>query len=262
MRLRLDIAYDGTDFCGWARQPGLRSVQQSVEEVIASVLSLAEPPLVTCAGRTDSGVHARGQVAHVDLDDVDPSTLARGMRAVLSDDVTVTNCTVAPEGFDARFSALSRTYRYRCCDDPAAWDPLLRREVVRVPRPLDLEAMNEAARPLIAEWDFAALCKPRDGGTTIRRILALEWARESGLASMWVTADAFCHSMVRSLVGLLLPVGEGRQPVGWPARVVEGRARDPRVTVMPANGLVLERVDYPPEDMLAARQQVTRTVRA
>lgn len=261
-RVRLDLAYDGTEFAGWARQPGQRTVQQVLEEAVASVLSLDEPVVVTCAGRTDAGVHARGQVAHADLPDrVDPQVLAGGLRARLPEDVTVTACAVAPAGFDARFSALSRAYRYRCCDDPAAWDPLLRREVVRVPRALDLPRMNEAARPLLGEHDFAALCRPREGGTTIRRLLSLDWSREGGIASMAVVADAFCHSMVRSLVGLLLPVGEGRQPVGWPGAVVTAGVRDSRVTVMPARGLVLERVDYPDDDQLEARQAVTRTVR-
>lgn len=230
---------------------------------------MAVSPQVTCAGRTDAGVHARGQVAHVDLsDDIDLGVLARGIRAVLPEDVSLIDCVVAPDGFDARFSALSRTYRYRCCDDPRDWDPLLRREVLPLPRAVDVDRMNEAAAPLVDEHDFAALCKKREGGTTIRRILELEWLREPsdrgglGRAAMVVTADAFCHSMVRSLVGLLLPVGEGRQPVDWPAGVVGSGSRDPRVMVMPARGLVLERVDYPPDAQLAARQEITRTVRA
>ncbi len=270
-RLRLDLAYDGTDFSGWARQPGLRTVQGVVEDALARALRLTEAPQVTCAGRTDAGVHARGQVAHVDVDAVDVdghedvvelTALARSMRGLLPEDVALRRIDVAPEGFDARFSALPRRYRYLVCDDSRAWDPLRRREVLLHPRALDLDAMNTAARPLLGEHDFAAVCRPREGGTTIRTLLTLEWARgESGFAEMHVSADAFCHSMVRALVGLLLPVGEGRRPQEWPAEVVARGVRDSSVQVMPAHGLVLEEVRYPEDEGLAARQVVTRSLR-
>ena len=263
-RLRLDLAYDGTAFAGWARQPGLRTVQGVVEDAIAQVLRLPQPVALTCAGRTDAGVHARGQVAHVDVDtELDLGALARGLRGVLPDDVWVTTVAVAPAGFDARFSALSRHYRYRICDDPRAWDPLLRREVVRYPRVLDLGAMNTAAQPLLGEHDFSALCKSREGGTTIRCLQSLEWVRGlTGLAEMTVSADAFCHSLVRALVGVLVPVGDGRQSVEWPGQVVAARVRDSHVTVMPAHGLVLEEVRYPADADLASRQNVTRALRS
>ena len=262
-RLRLDLAYDGTDFAGWARQPGLRTVQGAVEEALGQVLRLSEPPTVTCAGRTDAGVHARGQVAHVDvIDDVDMSALARSLRGVLPDDVGLRRVSTAPADFDARFSALSRHYSYLLCDDSGAWDPLRRREVVAYPRALDIEAMNAAGRLLVGEHDFAALCKPREGGSTVRRVLDLAWARDdAGLARMTVGADAFCHSMVRSLVGVLVPVGDGRQSYDWPREVLASRTRDSRVTVMPPHGLVLDEVRYPAEADLAARQQVTRAHR-
>ena len=262
-RLRLDLGYDGTDFAGWARQPGLRTVQGTLEEALARVLSWAEAPSVTCAGRTDAGVHARGQVAHVDLADCpEVEALVRSVRGVLPDDLWLRGARLAPEGFDARFSALSRHYRYRICDDPQAWDPLLRREVVRCPRPLDLAAMNAAGQGLLGEHDFAALCKPREGATTVRRILSLEWTRSpAGFAELEVSADAFCHSLVRSIVGVLVPVGDGREGLGWPAAVVAARERNPRVTVMPPHGLVLEEVRYPDDASLAARQAVTRSTR-
>lgn len=265
IRLRLDLAYDGTDFSGWASQPGLRTVQGVVEEALRAALRLPEAPRVTCAGRTDAGVHARGQVAHVDIEpaaDLDLSLLARSLRGLLPDDTSLRAVTVAPEGFDARFSALSRHYRYRVCDNPVAGDPLRRRETVVHSRPLDLEAMNTAAVPLIGERDFAAVCRPREGGTTIRRLLSLEWLREdSGIAEMHVSADAFCHSMVRALVGLLVPVGEGRRPSSWPEEVVAQGVRHSGVQVMPAHGLVLEEVRYPDDGDLAARQAVTRSLR-
>lgn len=262
----MDLAYDGTDFSGWARQPGLRTVQGVVEEALARALRLPEAPQVTCAGRTDAGVHARGQVAHVDVDgwdgSVDLPVLERSMRGLLPEDVALLGICVAPEGFDARFSALSRRYLYLVCDDPRAWDPLRRREVLRHARRLDLDAMNAAAAPLLGERDFAAVCRPREGATTIRNLLTLEWARgEGGLAEMHVSADAFCHSMVRALVGLLLPVGEGRKPKEWPAEVVAHGVRDSSVQVMPAHGLVLEEVRYPDDADLAERQMVTRSLR-
>ena len=262
-RLRLDLAYDGTDFAGWARQPGLRTIQGAVEDALAQVLCLPGPPSVTCAGRTDAGVHARGQVSHVDVDSpVDPAALERSLRGVLPGDVTVIRVSEAPAGFDARFSALSRHYRYRLCDRDEAWDPLRRREVVPYPRPLDVDAMAAAGESLIGEHNFAALCKPREGASMIRRVLGLEWTRgDTGLAQMTISADAFCHSMVRSIVGLLVPVGDGRQSIGWAGEVLAGRARDPRVTVMPAQGLVLEEVRYPVDADLSARQGVTRAFR-
>lgn len=263
IRLRLDLAYDGTEFSGWARQPGLRTVQGVVEGALARALRLAEPPQVTCAGRTDAGVHARGQVAHVDVDaTTDLSSLARSMRGLLPDDAWLLDISVAPEGFDARFAALSRHYRYVVCDNSQAWDPLRRREVFLHSRALDLPAMNAAAAPLLGERDFAAVCRPREGASTIRKLLSLEWARDdTGLAEMRVGADAFCHSMVRTLVGLLLPVGEGRRPVSWPADVVARGVRDSGVRVMPGHGLVLEEVRYPEAAGLAARQEITRSLR-
>ena len=262
-RLRLDLAYDGTEFSGWARQPGLRTVQGVVEDALVQVLRMHDTAAVTCAGRTDAGVHARGQVAHVDVDGApDLEALARGLRGVFPADVWLTAVSIAPDGFDARFSALSRHYRYRVCDEPGAWDPLLRHEVVRYARPLDLDAMNAAAQPLMGEHDFAALCKPREGGTTIRTLQSLEWVRGlTGLAEMSVSADAFCHSLVRALVGVLVPVGDGRREADWPASVVAAGVRDPHVTVMPGHGLVLEEVRYPTGPDLAARQEITRAMR-
>lgn len=264
-RLRMDLAYDGTDFSGWARQPGLRTVQGAVEDALARALRLAEAPAITCAGRTDAGVHAIGQVAHVDVEvpgDADLAGLARSIRGLLPPDAWLRDLTYAPAGFDARFSALWRRYVYRLCDDPTSWDPLMRRQVVLYPRPLDVGRLTEAAGALVGEHDFAALCKPREGASTVRRVLALDWRRSpTGLAEMTVVADAFCHSMVRAMVGALVPVGDGRQAVGWPGEVLAARVREPRVTVMPPQGLVLEAVGYPADEELEERQRVTRAFR-
>ena len=261
MRLRLDLAYDGSAFHGWAIQPSLRTVQGEIETAIATVLRLDAPASLTCAGRTDTGVHARGQVAHVDLDDVDPAPLTRRLQRILPADISLLGLTEAPPGFDARFSALERRYIYRLADHPGA-DPLARGHVVTWPRPLDVDAMNAAAAHLLGEHDFAAFCRKRAGATTIRTLRELTATRSAdGLVETTVRADAFCHSMVRALMGALVAVGEGRYEPTWAGDVLSAQARDPRVKVMPAHGLVLEEVVYPPDDQLASRAQESRKMR-
>jgi tRNA pseudouridine38-40 synthase len=267
IRLRLDIAYDGSSFAGWARQPEQRTVQGVVETALGRVLRLDPAPALTVAGRTDAGVHARGQVAHVTVPADSyarvSATLTRRLAGLLPPDVRVRRVAEAPAGFDARFSALARRYVYRVCDDPGGVDPLRRHETLWHPRPLDLDRMNAAAALLLGEHDFAAYCRRRERATTIRRLLAYEWAREADrhVAAATVEADAFCHSMVRALVGALLAVGDGRRPVEWPAQVLAGRVRDSAVSVVAAYGLSLEEVRYPGDDELAARAEQTRRVR-
>ncbi len=267
VRLRLDVGYDGTAFSGWAIQPGRRTVQHTLERALAMVLRLPEVRL-TVAGRTDAGVHARGQVCHLDVtaDVIGDATtsldsLTRRLAGILPDDVRVRGVALAPAGFDARFSASWRRYAYRICDEISQVDPLARGHVLVWPRHLDESAMNAAASELTGEHDFAAFCKRRDGATTVRALHGLEWTRKDGLLSAHVVADAFCHHMVRSLVGCLLVVGEGRRPVEWPAEVLLGAQRDPRVAVVPAHGLTLEEVGYPPDAELATRARQSRAVR-
>jgi tRNA pseudouridine38-40 synthase len=273
VRLRLDLAYDGTDFHGWAAQPGLRTVQGTLEAALAQVLRVPAVP-VTCAGRTDTGVHARGQAVHLD---VEPDTLVasagrstarpteallRRLNGILPSDVRVRHVGEAPAGFDARFSALWRRYAYRIADTPEAVDPLVRGSVLAWPRRLDLDAMNAAAAPLTGEHDFAAFCKKREGATTVRTLLELSWCRdERGLAVATVRADAFCHNMVRALVGCMIAVGEGRQEPSWAGDVLAAGVRDPRVTVVHAHGLTLEEVGYPADEQLAAQAEAARVVR-
>jgi tRNA pseudouridine38-40 synthase len=258
LRARIDLAYDGTDFSGWARQPGQRTVQATLEQALAVVLRVAEPPTVTVAGRTDAGVHARGQVAHGDFHAL-PS--ASWLNSILPAAVRVHAVTPAHTGFDARFSALGRRYSYRICDSRII-DPLRRRDTLAWHRRLDDEAMNAAADLLCGEHDFAAYCKKREGATTIRRLLRLHWERDSrDVLEATVEADAFCHSMVRALVGALVAVGERRRDAGWPAEVLAAGVRDSGVLVVPAHGLCLEEVSYPPDTELAARSEVTRRVR-
>jgi tRNA pseudouridine38-40 synthase len=237
-----------------------------VAAALERVLRLPVPPKLTVAGRTDAGVHARGQVIHTDVpaeawSGTADRTIPR-LAGVLPADVRVHTASLAPAGFDARFSALWRRYAYRVCDDEAAADPLRRHETLWYFRRLDLAAMNEAAQSFLGEHDFAAFCRRREGATTIRALRTLDWHRdERGIAIATVIADAFCHNMVRSLVGALLAVGEGRRPPGWPAAVLAAAVRDPAVRVVPAHGLCLEEVGYPPADELAARAATARRVR-
>ena len=264
-RVRLDIAYDGTAYAGWARQVDRPSIQAAIEHALGVLLRADEEPRLTVAGRTDAGVHARGQVAHVDLPPAQAQDrlLRRKLNGLLPLDIRVRRVSDAPPGFDARFSATARSYRYRIADRPELVDPLRRREVYVVPRPLDLAAMQAACLPMLGEHDFAAYCRRRLGATTRRGVLRLEWERDGdGLLVMTIEADAFCHSMVRSITGAMIMVGEGRRPVDWPVSLLELTVRAQDVTVAPAHGLVLESVTYPPDDQLLARQVVTRNLRA
>jgi len=273
VRIRIDLAYDGTDFHGWATQPRLRTVQGELEAALATALRLPEASVV-CAGRTDTGVHARGQVTHLDVeetvladsagrsDDPPAEALLRRLNGILPPDVRVRRVVEAADGFDARFSAVWRRYAYRVADRPETVDPLTRRHVLAWSRPLDLDAVNEASALLVGEHDFASFCKKREGATTIRTLLDLAWARDAdGVAVATVRADAFCHSMVRALVGCLLAIGEGRRPVTWAGEVLGAGVRDPAVTVAHAHGLTLEEVGYPPDEELSARADQTRARR-
>lgn len=255
VRWRLDIAYDGTDFSGWATQPELRTVQGTLEHWIRQVLRLSEPVQLVCAGRTDAGVHARGQVAHVDLpDDAPVDTLERRLRRVLPMDVVVRRTSPAPAGFDARFAAIWRRYVYRLNDGTVPMDPLLRGHIVWVRGQLDLEAMNSAAQLLIGLKDFAPFCKRHEGATTIRTLLDLHAERDQrGDIAYTVRADAFCHSMVRSLMGAMTAVGSGKRDSDWLAEVMTSPGRHSSIQVMPAHGLCLEEVGYPSEAGLAER---------
>jgi tRNA pseudouridine38-40 synthase len=267
-RYRLDVAYDGTDFSGWAVQPGLRTVCGVLTEAVARVLRMPLPAgratMLTVAGRTDAGVHATGQVAHADLpDDLDPAWLVRRLARILPPDVRVRAVTTVPREFDARFSALRRHYRYRVATAPHGADPLRARDTLSWPYPVDLDAVNAASQRLLGEHDFAAFCKRRDGATTVRELQELAWTRdEDGVVTAAVSADAFCHSMVRSLVGALLDVGRGRRDVGFPVALLTRGMRANEVPVAPAHGLTLVRVDYPPDADLATRAETTRAVRA
>lgn len=268
-RYRLDIAYDGTDFKGWARQPGLRTVCGELEQALSLVLR--QPIVLTVAGRTDSGVHADGQVAHMDVavtppdggDPIpEPARLVRRLARMLPLDVRVRGIEPVSADFDARFSALRRHYRYRLTTAIYGPDPLRAREVVGWSQPVDVELLARASERLIGLHDFAAFCRRREGATTVRDLQAFSWRTEGELLTATVVADAFCWSMVRSLVGAVLTVAGGRRSPEWIDEMLAARERQGAIPVAPARGLTLTGVDYPSIDDLAARNRVTRDVRS
>lgn len=262
-RVRLDVSYDGTGFSGWAVQPGRRTVAgvltAELERLLATVTGL------TVAGRTDAGVHASGQVCHFDTTMAAWSTLqgslVRRLSGLLPPDVRVFGANLVPPSFDARFSATFRAYRYRVCDRPGGVEPLRRLDTIAWPRPLDVAAMNEAARLLEGEHDFVAFCRRKEHATTIRRITAFSWERTDFLLVGAVRADAFCQQMVRSLVGALLSVGDGRRDVSWPASLLSATSRSSEITVAPAHGLTLVEVGYPLESDYESQASTARRIR-
>ncbi|CAL9480131.1 tRNA pseudouridine synthase A [Streptomyces sp. enrichment culture] len=264
VRVRLDVSYDGTDFHGWAKQAGgKRTVQGEIEDALRTVTRSRETYELTVAGRTDAGVHARGQVAHVDLPREvwaeHKQKLLKRLAGRLPKDVRVWALREAPSGFDARFAAIWRRYVYRVTDNPGGVDPLLRGHVLWHDWPLDVAAMDAAAKSLIGEHDFAAYAKKREGATTIREILDFGVSRGAdGVVAIEVRADAFCHNQVRAMVGALLFVGDGHRGVEWPRKVLDARVRDSAVHVVRPHGLTLEEVGYPADELLAERQRLAR----
>ena len=266
LRLRIDLSYDGSAFHGWATQPGLTTVQETLEDALWRALRLPVRPALTVAGRTDAGVHARGQVAHTDVAAVSwtaPGELAaRRLARILPPAIRVRAIGPAPDGFDARFSALWRRYSYRVSDDPTVADPLRRHDTLWYRRRVDVDRMNAAATACLGEHDFAAFCRERAGATTIREVLRLDWARtEPGLAVATVVADAFCHNMVRALAGALLSVGDGSRPAEWLSQVLAAGERDPAVQVAPPHALSLDEVGYPEPAAMGSRALATRRTR-
>ncbi len=298
VRIRLDLGYDGSDFHGWADQPGLRTVEGELAAVLATVVRV--PVRLSVAGRTDAGVHARHQVVHVDLpraawvgapghSDVPRdagSALVRRLNGLLARrfaergqgrgvvvargtcDVVVHTATRVTADFDARFSAVGRRYSYRLCAGTRGRDPVRRHDVAWLDAAaLDIPAMRRAAEPLLGEHDFLSFCRPRPGATTIRTLAGLSVVSEQqdagvggeqGVVVVRVQADAFCHSMVRSIVGALVEVGLGRRPASWPTGLLAARSRASAAPIAPAHGLTLEGVDYPPPSLWAVRAAEAR----
>lgn len=294
MRVKLTLAYDGTDFHGWARQPGMRTVQETIEEALALILGLRRPgtdprttPRLVVAGRTDAGVHAREQICHVDIPDdllarltgsqgdLTPCEgLRRRLGSVLPDDIVLKSAEPAPAGFDARFSALERTYVYRVCDDDRFLDPLTRRFVLPLRHHLDVDRMQDCARMIPGLRDFGSFALPNPGGTTIREVKKASWVRRpvvrgpegqieplSGLLEFTIVADAFARSMVRSLVGAQILVGLGKRDIGWFKGKLAVPAREGGTGPIAAKGLCLEHIAYPSDSQLGERAERIRARR-
>lgn len=293
VRLRARISYDGTDFSGWAKQPGKRSVEGNLEDALSQVLRLEKSPRWVCAGRTDAGVHATGQVAHFDVPITALKRMAhsRDEKAALAEvkamhgaestiipaavtdalsrrlngflgrdaDLVINGIDTAPEGFDARFSAMARRYEYRIADGLEHTDPRLRRITTFHMFPLDIDAMNEVADMMLGLRDFGSFCKPRPGATTIRELQEFHWTRdETGVIVARLQADAFCHSMVRALVGACVAGGKGYASMSEIKDLRDANQRTATFKVMPPHGLTLTEVIYPPKSELAARAEATR----
>ena len=261
-RLRIDIAYDGTNFYGWGARPNRRTIQDLVEEAISRISRVDTESIV--AGRTDAGVHATGQVIHVDVPDaifdreLNYIDFRYKLNRILDEDVRIMSITDAPSGFHARFSALRRHYVYKLIDNNDVIPPLTRNDVASWYRPLDVDRMNEASKLVLGHHDFAAFCKFREGSTTIRSLEKYEWKRaDDGVLVADIVADAFCYSMVRNLVGAVVCVADGRKEPSWIAELLANKERVSDSLVFPARGLTLYQVDYPHDDQLLERAKIT-----
>lgn len=267
LRLRLDLAYDGTNFSGWGKQSDRRTVQEEVEAALEKLTRCKVETIV--AGRTDAGVHAVGQVVHVDIPAVENGPYAKKvnwnfddlpyrLNRILDEDVRVIGASVAPRGFHARFSALRRRYQYKIVDENRTVSPLKRFDIATWYRPLGVDSLNEASSLLLGKNDFAAFCKYRPGSTTIRDLQEFSWVRdEDGVLVSTIIADAFCYSMVRNLVGAVVCVADGRFPASWVKELLDNRQRVSDSLVFPARGLTFMHVDYPPESELVSRIETT-----
>ncbi|MEY2628793.1 MAG: hypothetical protein RL066_609 [Actinomycetota bacterium] len=256
LRLRIDLAYDGTNFYGWGKQPDRRSVQEEVEKAIGTITQTKIESIV--AGRTDAGVHATGQVIHVDVPEgINLDEIAYKLNRILDEDIRIMKVSIAPEAFHARFSALRRGYTYKILDQNLPVPPINRVDIASWYRPLEVELMNEASALVLGHHDFAAFCKFREGGTTIRTLEKFEWERQGDLLVATIVADAFCYSMVRNLVGAVVCVADGRKEAAWVGELLANKERVSDSLVFPARGLTLSFVEYPSDDQLLERAKVT-----
>ena len=256
LRLRLDLAYDGTNFYGWGKQPDRRSVQEEVEKAIGTITQTKIDSIV--AGRTDAGVHATGQVIHVDVpESINLDEIAYKLNRILDEDIRIMQVSIAPEAFHARFSALRRSYTYKILDKNLPIPPISRVDIASWYRPLDLDLMNSASALVLGHHDFAAFCKFREGGTTIRTLEKFVWERQGDLLVASIVADAFCYSMVRNLVGAVVCVADGRKEPHWMGELLANKERVSDSLVFPARGLTLSSVEYPSDNQLLERAKVT-----
>ena len=278
-RYRLSFSYDGTDFYGWAKQPGLRTVQGELLAALTVIFGEADDDFgIRVAGRTDAGVHALHQQAHIELtrdqidrlgrnrDDIaDPTYLADRLNRILPQDLRVHTVAPAAEGFDARFSAIFRRYRYRIADGAAANNPLEARYTLNVFQTLNTIDMQAAALEVLGLHDFASFCRPRPGSTTIRELREVKVRRnpEAGnVIEIELLADAFCHNMVRSIVGALIAVGKGQATSADVRATLERASRTQSYRVVAAQGLTLIEIGYPADDLLAQQAELAKNLRS
>lgn len=270
------FAYDGTDYHGWAKQPGLPTVQQAVEDALFMIFR--EPIPTVVAGRTDAGVHALKQVVHFDVPEdawfkvprnapLEPApALLRRLNGILGKDhlgITVYEVEPVPETFDARFSANRRHYQYNIADGINRWNPLRRHFCWHIREELDLESMNLGAQQLLGLHDFLSFCRPRPHSTTIRTLEQLSFTRNSeDSIEATISADAFCHNMVRALIASCVQVGTGIRTVEWLADRLAAAERTSETKLAPPHGLILTGVEYPEEHQWSARAEQTRARRA
>ncbi|MFM2023627.1 MAG: tRNA pseudouridine(38-40) synthase TruA [Actinomycetota bacterium] len=269
-RFRIDLSYDGTDFAGWAKQPNLRTVQGELLSALSEILGQSEDDFfMRVGGRTDAGVHADHQVCHIDLNSTQLKRVGRNplsaqrINSLLPADVAVLAVEEAKPGFDARFSATGRSYVYAIADGQCAPNPKWVRYTLTHPKVLSVEKMNAAAKKLLGLKDFGAFCKPREGATTIRELRKLSAKRErDGRILVSVSADAFCHNMVRALVGALIAVGEGRLTSSELSKIQKEAKRTSAFKVVGPHGLSLSEIRYPPASQLAKQAQKARNIRS
>jgi tRNA pseudouridine38-40 synthase len=255
-RAKISLSYDGTSFFGWGKQSDRRTVQGEIESALKTLYRQDLETIV--AGRTDAGVHASGQVIHVDLPigdfGFDFEDLGYRLNRILTEEIRIKSAVRASKDFHARFGAIRRHYIYKIQDGLGIIEPVKRLDITPWYRNLDIQKMNQAAALLIGEHDFFSFAKYRENSTTIRNLERFDFQRdEQGLIISHVVADAFCYNMVRSLIGTMVYIGEGRFPVTWAKEILEKRERPSDSVVFPARGLTFVGVDYPQDELLASR---------
>lgn len=251
-RLRIDLSYDGSDFSGWAKQLGLRTIQEEIETALSTITRTQVATIV--AGRTDAGVHAKHQVLHLDLPaEIEIENLAFRLNQILKKDIRILSVIRAPQYFHARFGAISRSYQYKITDGGQVTAPLDRYDSAEWFRALDIGLMNQACQSIVGEHDFFTFCKHRQGMSTVKNLIKFDWQRdEKGVVVGLIQANSFGYNMVRNLVGAAVCVGEGRFEVGWLRKILDEKERVSDSYVFPAKGLTLLSIQYPPAEQYLA----------
>jgi tRNA pseudouridine38-40 synthase len=265
-RYRIDLAYDGTDFNGFSKQPELRTVAGELLSGLVKIFGEDEEDFrMRVAGRTDKGVHAQAQVVHLDLTTEQLKRIRRGhgvaerLNKIIDPDVRVISFEEADPGFHARFSALSRRYRYSIADRSVTPNPMTSRYQLEILWHLDVAPMIEAAKEFTGLRDFRAFCKERDGTTTIRELREISIKRRpNGVIDIEIEADAFCHNMVRSIVGALMSAGSGRTSMAAIRKALKGKRTQHAYKVQAPEGLTLIKIAYPAKSKLAAQAELTQ----